>query len=308
MLRLFLSKFSSGLVTLFIAISVTFVLARGTGSPARQILGDTATPQQIADLETHLGLDRPLPVQFGDYLINLGQGDLGDSLRYHTSNLELIASRFPASMVLALTATAIAIVIGLPLGILAALHQGRGTDRFASALALIGQSAPLFWLGLMLILIFSVKLGWFPAGQFTGVRSLILPAVTLSVFPLAQVARLTRSSMAEALGEGFITATRARGLSSWRITMVHALRSAALPVVTIIGLQTGMLLSGAVTVEYVFGWPGLGSLALQAVQARDFTLIQGIVVVGALIFVVINLVVDVVYGLVDPRIREAVAA
>lgn len=171
-------------------------------------------------------------------------------------------------------------------------------------LALLGQSVPLFWLGLMLILLFAVRLGWFPAGQNDGIESLVLPAVTLSTLPMAQIARLTRSSMSEVLQEGFVSAARARGLAGWRIILIHAFRPASLPVVTIVGLQAGMLLSGAVTVEYVFAWPGLGSLATQAVQTRDFPLVQSIVVFGALVFVLINLAVDLLYGLVDPRIRE----
>ncbi|HTW15826.1 MAG TPA: ABC transporter permease [Nocardioides sp.] len=308
MLRVVLGRTVSGLVTLLLAITIAFFLARGTGSPAEQILGDGATPQQIADLERHLGLDRPLLVQYVDYLGHLVTFDLGDSLRYHASNLDLITSRMPASFTLALVAMLIAVVVGIPLGILAARHEGGLIDRIASGGALLGQSMPLFWLGLMLILIFSVELGWLPAGQFNSPSSVILPALTLSTLPTAQIARLTRSSMGEVLGAGFITAAEARGIARWRITLVHAFRSASLPVVTVVGLQAGMLLSGAVTVEYVFGWPGLGTLALQAVQARDFTLVQGIVVVGATIFVLINLAVDVLYGLVDPRIREGASA
>jgi peptide/nickel transport system permease protein len=305
---MFVSRVINGLVTLVLAITVAFFLARGTGSPAREMLGDGATAEQIADLEAHLGLDRPVVVQYFDYLAHLFTFDLGNSLRYHSSNFELMASRMPASLTLAVVAMIIAVVIGIPLGIQAARHEGGLIDRITSGTALLGQSMPLFWLGLMLVLIFSVQLGWLPAGQFDRPESVILPAVTLSTLPMAQIARLTRSSMGEVLGEGFITAAEARGISRWRITLIHAFRSASLPVVTIVGLQAGMLLSGAVTVEYVFGWPGLGTLALQAVQARDFTLVQGIVVVGATVFVVINLAVDLLYGLVDPRIREGVKA
>lgn len=308
MLRIVIGRAASGLATLLLAITIAFFVARGTGSPAEQILGDSATKQQIADLEHHLGLDRPLLVQYFDYLGHLFTADLGNSLRYHSSNLDLIASRMPASLTLALFAMMIAIAVGIPLGILAARNEGGLIDRLASGGALLGQSMPLFWLGLMLILIFSVELGWLPAGQFNSPSAVILPAITLSTLPMAQIARLTRSSMGEVLGEGFISAAEARGIARWRITLIHAFRSASLPVVTIVGLQAGMLLSGAVTVEYVFGWPGLGTLALQSVQARDFTLVQGIVVVGAVIFVVINLAVDLLYGLVDPRIREGASA
>jgi len=183
MLRVVLGRAVSGLVTLLLAITIAFFLARGTGSPAEQILGDGATRQQIADLERHLGLDRPLLVQYVDYLGHLITFDLGDSLRYHASNLDLITSRMPASFTLALVAMLIAVVVGIPLGILAARHEGGLIDRIASGGALLGQSMPLFWLGLMLILIFSVELGWLPAGQFNSPSSVILPALTLSTLP-----------------------------------------------------------------------------------------------------------------------------
>jgi peptide/nickel transport system permease protein len=307
MFRLTLTKLGHGLLTLLLAVSIAFVLVRGTGSPAKQMLGDMATPEQVAELEASLGLDQPLPVQYLRYLGDVATFNLGDSLRYGQSNVDLIVARVPASLTLAFGALALAVLVGVPLGILAATREGGIIDRLSSAIALLGQSAPLFWLGLMLILIFSVRAGWLPAGQFNSPSSAVLPAVTLSTLPMAQIARLTRSSMSEVLHEGFITSARARGLAQWRIVMIHALRSASLPIVTIIGLQMGMLLSGAVTVEYVFAWPGLGSLAMNAVQARDFTLVQGLVLVGATVFVLVNLLVDLIYGLVDPRIREGVA-
>jgi peptide/nickel transport system permease protein len=304
MIRLVVSKTANAVLTLLIASSLAFFLARGSGSPVREILGESATADQVAQLTAQLGLDKPLIVQYGHFLLDLVTFDLGDSLRYGQSNLALIAGRLPASIELALFALLLAVAVGVPLGIIAARREGSLIDRIASMLALLGQSVPLFWLGLMLILLFAVQLGWLPAGQDDGIASLVLPAVTLSTLPMAQIARLTRSSMSEVLNEGFIAAARARGLAGWRIILIHAFRPASLPVVTIIGLQAGMLLSGAVTVEYVFAWPGLGSLATQAVQTRDFPLVQSIVVVGALVFVLINLAVDLLYGLVDPRIRE----
>jgi peptide/nickel transport system permease protein len=304
-IRLVLSRTVTALLTLLIAVSIAFFLARSSGNPVRQILGDFASEEQVAQVSAQLGLDKPLLVQYGNFLWDLVRFDLGESLRYGQSNVELVASRLPATIELAFFALVIAVVIGVPLGILAALRENSIVDRVASAIALLGQSVPLFWLGLMLVLVFAVRLGWFPAGQNDGPMSLVLPAVTLSTLPMAQIARLTRSSMSEVLQDEFVSAARARGLASWRIVYVHALRSAALPVVTIVGLQIGMLFSGAVTVEFVFAWPGLGTLATQAVQGRDFTLVQAIVVVGALAFVVINLLVDLLYGVVDPRIREA---
>jgi peptide/nickel transport system permease protein len=305
--RFLASKALQGLATLLIAVSIAFLLARGTGDPVREMLGDLASQQQVAALQAQLGLDRSIGLQYVAFLKDLVIFDLGESLRYGTSNLDLILSRLPASALLAAAAMLLAVVAGVPLGIWAALKEGRLADRVASTIALTGQSIPLFWLGLMLILFFAVGLGWLPAGQYTGFRSLILPAVTLSTLPMAQIARLTRSGMTEILGETFVSASHARGITRWRIVLVHAFRNACLPVITIIGLQAGTLLSGAITVEFVFAWPGLGTLATQAVQTRDFSLIQAIVVFGAVVFVVINLLVDLLYGILDPRIRDGVA-
>lgn len=307
MIRFLGGKALNGLITLVLSVTIAFFLTRGTGNPVREMLGDFASDQQVADLSARLGFDRPLPVQYFSFFGDLFTGDLGQSLRYGTSNIQLILDRLPASMALALTATAIAVVIGVPLGIFAAVREGRPADRIASAVALLGQSVPLFWLGMMLILVFAVDLGWFPAGQANGASSVVLPAVTLSLLPMAQIARLTRSGMSEILQDTFISAVDARGIATWRKIFVHGFRNASLPVITIVGLQTGALLSGAVTVEYVFAWPGLGTLATQAVQTRDFPLVQAIVVFGAVVFVLINLAVDVLYGVLDPRVRDGVA-
>lgn len=306
MISFVIRKLVNGLVTLLLAVTIAFILARGTGNPVREMLGELATEDQVHALSAQLGFDRPILVQYFSFLRGIFTGDLGTSIRYGTSNLDLIASRLPASLTLAVGAMIIAIVLGVPLGVWAAVREGRAVDRLASGVALLGQSVPLFWLGLMLILVFAVNLGWLPAGQAGSVSSVVLPSVTLAMLPLAQIARLTRSGMTEVLGEVFMVATGARGIPAWRRIFVHGFRNASLPVVTIVGLQTGALLSGAVTVEYVFAWPGLGSLATKAVQTRDFPLVQAIVVFGALVFVVINLVVDVLYGVLDPRVRDGV--
>lgn len=304
LLRFLVPKLVAAIATLLLAVTIAFFLARLSGDPVRTILGPLASEEQVALTRARLGLDRPLLTQYVTYLGDLLRGDLGTSLRYNTSNWELIWSRFPASMQLSLAAVAIAVVVGVPLGMFAALKENTVWDRASVIASLSGQSLPLFWIGLMFILVFSVNLGWFPAGQSGTWKHLVLPAVTLSFFPMARISRLTRSAMTEVLEEGYVTAARARGLRERTVVVVHALRNAALPVITIIGLQAGALLSGAVTVEFVFAWPGLGTLATQAVSFRDFPLVQAVVVVGALVFVVINLVVDLLYGLVDPRIRE----
>ncbi len=302
--RFMAPKLVGALITLLIALSLAFFLARTAGDPARNILGEFATEEQVLEKQIELGLDKPLPVQFANYLGQLATFDLGDSLRYSRPNWELILGRFPATIQLTLAGMLIATLIGLPLGIVAALKEGRIWDRMSVFVALFGQSIPLFWLGLMFILLFAVAWGWLPAGQSGTWQHLVLPAVTLSVLPMARIARLTRSSLSEVLEETYITSARARGLRERTVIITHAIRNAALPVVTIMGLQAGALLSGAVTVEFVFAWPGLGTLATQAVQFRDFSLVQAIVIVGALTFVVINLTVDLLYGIIDPRIRE----
>ena len=302
--RFMAPKLVGAVITLLIALSLAFFLARTAGDPARNILGEFATEEQVLEKQIELGLDKPLPVQFGNYLGQLATFDLGDSLRYSRPNWELILGRFPATIQLTVAGMLIATLIGLPLGIVAALREGRAWDRVSVFVALFGQSIPLFWLGLMFILLFAVAWGWLPAGQSGTWQHLVLPAVTLSVLPMARIARLTRSSLSEVLEETYITSARARGLKERTVVITHAIRNAALPVVTIMGLQAGTLLSGAVTVEFVFAWPGLGTLATQAVQFRDFSLVQAIVIVGAVTFVVINLTVDLLYGIIDPRIRE----
>lgn len=305
MIKLLAIRIGLGLVTLLIAVTVAFLIVRGSGDPAAELLGASATPERVAQLRHELGLDAPLLTQYLHFLGGLVRGDLGESLRYNQPNLELVMQRLPATFQLAGAALLIAVVVGVPLGTLAATREGTWVDRLASAVALFGQSVPVFWLGLMLILLFAVQLHWLPAGQQSGPLSVVLPAVALSTLPMAQIARLTRSSMSETLGEQFIVAGRARGLSTAAIVLRHGLRNSAIPVLTIFGLQVGALLSGAVTVEYVFAWPGLGTLATQAVQGRDFTLVQAVVVVGVAVFVVVNLVIDVLYVVVDPRIRKS---
>lgn len=304
MTKLILVRLALGLVTLFLAVSVTFFIIRGTGDPVSELLGASATPERVAQLRHQMGLDQPLFSQYLDYMAALVQGDLGNSLRYTTPNIDLIASRLPNTILLASVALAIAVVVGVPLGILAAVKEGTWIDRLASTIALLGQSVPVYWLGMMLILYFAVQLRWLPAGQNTTAAAIILPAVALSTLPMAQIARLTRSSLSEVLGEQFILAGRARGLSTAAIVVRHGLRNSAIPVVTILGLQVGALLSGAVTTEYVFAWPGLGTLATQAIEARDFPLVQAVVVIGVVIFVVVNFLIDVLYAVIDPRIRR----
>ncbi|WP_116996747.1 ABC transporter permease [Desertimonas flava] len=298
-------KVIGAFVTLFVAVTMAFFITRLAGDPTEQILGGFATADQVAAKRHELGLDRPLIEQYLSFLGDLARGDLGQSLRFNRSNTELIGSRIFASAKLTAVALVIAIVIGVPLGLFAARREGRLGDRMSSIVALLGQSVPVYWLGMMAVIVFAVNLQWLPAGQDRSLASLVLPSLVLSTIPLARVTRLTRSAMTEVLEEPFVAAARARGLSERRVLYRHGLRNAALPIITLLGLQAGMLLSGAVTVEAVFAWPGLGSLAVQAVEFRDAPLVLALVVFGALAFVAINLTVDIAYGIVDPRVRDA---
>lgn len=290
-------------VTLFVALSLAFVLGRLSGDPTATILGPMAPQEQRDALRAELGLDQPLLMQYLDYLRGIVTADFGQSLQYYQSNVSLVLDRLPFTLQLVSAAMLLAVLVGLPLGVLAASREGTWWDRASSVVALLGQSVPVFWMGMMLVILFAVKLGWLPAGQSGTPQHLILPAVTMSLYPMAQIARLTRASMSDALAEPFVDSARARGIAPLRIVWRHAFKNAMMPILTIVVLQTGVLLSGAVAVEYVYSWPGLGQLALQAVQFRDFPLVQTIVVFGAVVFVVLNLLVDLIHSVVDPRVR-----
>lgn len=303
MTRRILTRIGAVLVTLWIAVSMAFALGRLSGDPTSTILGPMASNEQREALRAELGLDRPLLTQYFDYLGGLITGDLGNSLQFYQPNLQMIMDRVPFTLQLVGGGMLIAVLIGVPLGVLAATREGSWWDRAASALALLGQSIPVFWLGMMLVLLFAVKWGLLPAGQSGSLQHLILPAFTMSLYPMAHVARLTRATMSEVLREPFIDAARARGLSSGAVVWRHAFKNASLPVLTVVVLQAGTLLSGAVAVEYVYAWPGLGQLALQAIQFRDFPLVQAIVVFGAIVFVLLNQLVDLIHVAIDPRVR-----
>lgn len=298
-------KVGLALVTLLLAVTVAFFLGRLAGDPVYQIVGDNAPPAVVQEARQQLGLDKPLAVQYAAYVGAIAHGDLGSSLRYSRPNLTLILGRLPASLELAALALLIGILLGGLLGAVAAVNENGWVDRLSVALALIGQSVPAYWLGIMLVIVFAINLQWLPAGQSGDWQHLVLPALTLSTLPMARVARLARSSLVEVLHEPFVASARSRGLSARRVFFAHVVRNAALPVITVVGLQAGALLSGAITVEFVFAWPGLGNLSVQAVQFRDFTLVQALVVFGSTSFVLINLLVDIVNSVIDPRVRAA---
>ena len=273
------------------------------GDPVDLMLGETARPAQREELRKALGLDRPLLVQYGSYLGGLLKGDLGTSLHKKRPVSELLAERIPASAELTFAALAIALAIALPLGILAARRAGSLADMGAGALAVLGASIPVFWLGPLLIIFFSIDLGWLPVSGRTGILSLVLPAVTLGTALSAILMRLTRSSILEVLPQDYLSTARAKGLSERKVLWLHALRNACLPLITILSLQLGALLSGAIITETVFAWPGVGRLTIQAISARDYPLVQGCVLFIAFVYVAGNLLADIAYAWLDPRVR-----
>lgn len=282
-----------------LAFAVLFL----AGDPASAMIGENWTPEMIADFRHQMGFDQPAHVQYGRFLARAVRGDLGVSLRQRRPNLELILDRMPATIQLAAAALLISIIIAIPVGVISATKRNSWLDNTAMLGALLGQSVPSFWLGLMLILIFSVTLGWTPvAGRGTWAH-LILPAITLAAYSTARNARMMRSSMLEVLGQPYVTTARAKGLVEHVVLMRHAMRNALIPIITLIGLEMGALLGGAVIVETIFAWPGVGRLTVQAIYGRDIPLVQASVIVLAAIFVVVNLVVDLLYTVVDPRVR-----
>jgi peptide/nickel transport system permease protein len=257
----------------------------------------------VEKLTHHLGLDKPLLVQYGQYIMNVFEGDFGTSLKTGRPVLTEILDRFPETVKLAVFGLFIAVVIGISLGILAARFKDSFIDKLCTVLATLGVSIPSFWLAILLVMLFSVKLNWFPIANGTGFRDLILPAVTLGVVASTMIMRLTRNGMVEVLSNDYIRTARAKGLEDGLILFRHALRNVLIPVVTVIGLQLAALLGGTVIIEQVFNWPGLGTLSLGAIMSRDFPLIQGIVLFMGVAYVTINILVDVLYSLIDPRVE-----
>jgi peptide/nickel transport system permease protein len=304
MLSFILKRIGYGLIVLFGISVFSFLLIHLIpGDPIRIMLGENATADQVEQLRAQLGLNKPLWAQYGHYVIDIFHGDLGTSLKTGRPVLVEIATRFPETVKLAGAGMAIAIVIGITMGVLAARFKDTFLDFTAMSLATVGVSIPSFWLGLLLIMVFAVKLSWFHVAGGTGLADLVLPAVTLGVLASTVISRLTRSGMIEVLSLDYIRTARAKGLGEAAVLFGHAFRNAMIPVVTIIGLQIASLLGGTVIIEQVFNWPGLGTLAISAIASRDFPLIQGIILFIGFVFVVINILVDFLYGLIDPRIK-----
>lgn len=290
-------------VTVFVIASIVFVLLNVTSNPVGTLITGDATPAQIQAVRVRLGVDRPLWVQYRDFIAGIVTGRMQDSYRFQSPAMELVLERVPATAELALSAFALAVIIAFPLGILAAVFQDTIIDHVASALAFFGFAIPAFWLGSMLIIVFGVQLHLLPTFGQGGIEHLILPTVTLAMWPLGQLTRLIRSELLNVIREDFVRTAQAKGLRRRAIVIKHALRNAMLPILTLMGLLTGTMLGGTVVTETIFAWPGMGRLTLQAALNRDFPVIEAGVVFLAIVFNVINLVTDLLYVAVDPRIK-----
>jgi peptide/nickel transport system permease protein len=303
MRRLVLVRVSHALLSMALLTLFIFFLVRLTGDPAKLLLPDL-TPQDVLDrFDASLGLNKPLYEQFGMFLGNFLHGELGTSFVYNVPVSTLIVQRFPATLMLAVAALITTLVIGLPLGVLAAYKRGSWLDVVARSLAVVGQSAPSFWIGLILILLFSVRLHWLPAGGIGGPENLVMPVVVLAIKPLAGLVRLVRSSMIEVLDTDYVKFLRLKGLPERDILWKHALRNAGLVVLTFVGVLAADLLTGSVVTETVFAWPGMGWLMVESITSGDFAVVQAVVLLFSLIYIVLNLLTDLLYGWLNPKLR-----
>lgn len=301
--RFLLRRLIQSAVALLGTVTLVFFIQRLAGDPTLLMLPEGATREDIATLRHQLGFDQPLAIQYLDYLAQLARFDLGQSLVQRVPVLEIIAARLPYTLYLAGGALLVAVGIGLPVGIVMAVRRDTKLERVLMALVLIGQSMPTFWSGILLILLFAVTLGVMPSSGVDGIRSVVLPAIALGALTMATYARVARTAVLEELGRDYVSAAQAKGLLFRRVVSRHILRNAATPIITISALEIANLLAGAVIVETVFAWPGLGQLAVQSIAARDFPIVQSIVLLSAFVSIALNLAADILYSVVDPRIR-----
>lgn len=312
MLKTILIRCLQIIPSLFVVVTLTFVLTRMIpGDPARAVLGPQASVEDVEKMRETMGLNQPLAAQYKDYMINIVKGDFGTSYSYNQPVFSLIARRIPSTLLIALPAVLIALVAGLLIGVTSAVHQGTLFDYVFMILALVGVSMPIFWLGLMLVLVFSVNLGWLPVlgmgdiskGLGDVIRHMVLPCFCLATIPTATFSRITRSSILESIHGDSIRALRARGIKESVVIWKYALKSALPPLITVLGLQLAGCFAGAILTETIFSWPGMGTLIVGAIDNRDYTLIQGAVLVIALAFVMINMFVDVIYMIINPNVN-----
>ena len=282
---------------------VVFIILHLTGDPAALLMPMDATPEQVAQFRKEMGFTDPVIMQYWRFFKGTLRGDFGQSFRHSQPALDLVLERMPATIQLTFAALFLALVIAIPVGIISAIKRNSILDHIGMTGALLGQSTPVFWLGIMLILIFSVTFQLFPSSGRGEIEHLVLPAITLGMFSMARTARMMRSSMLEVLGQEYIKTAKAKGLAPWIVILKHALKNASIPVVTIVGMELGTLLGGAVITETIFAWPGVGRLAIQAIYNRDYPVVQASVFILASIFVLVNLIVDLIYTYLDPRVK-----
>jgi ABC-type dipeptide/oligopeptide/nickel transport system permease component len=290
-------------VVLFGVLTIVFFLQRLSGDPTDLLLPVDASEEIRREMRHGLGLDEPLPFQYLRFIGNALRGNLGESYKFKQPALSLVVERLPSTVLLATSALVLSILLAIPLGIIAAVYRNSWVDTVATGVSLIGQAIPVYWLGLLLILLFSVGLRWFPSMGGGSWKALVLPAVTLAVYSMARIARLTRSAVLDVLNQEYVMVARSKGLAERVVLFKHVLRNAAIPIATMVGLQFGGLLGGAVLTEMVFSWPGIGRLAVQAVYGRDFPVVQAVTLVVAALFSGINLLVDILYAVLNPQIR-----
>ncbi|GEC87948.1 nickel ABC transporter permease [Brevibacillus formosus] len=294
--------------SVFVVLAITlviFVLVRMTGDPVSIMFqAGEPTKEAITELRQNLGLDEPVHVQFGLYLKDMFTGNFGTSFRTGESVIDMMKEKMGATLLLAFGGMFVALLIAIPVGIISAVYRGSVADFFGRIFSLLGISFPNFWLGIMLIIIFAVKLGWFPASGYEGLEYLVLPSVALGLILSGILARLVRSSMLEVMNQQYINTARSKGIKEWLVIIKHGLRNALIPTVTFIGLQFGTLLGGTVIIEQVFSWPGIGRMLIDAISQRDFPVIQGSVIILSFLMIFVNLLVDISYGFIDPRIRQ----
>jgi peptide/nickel transport system permease protein len=305
MLRYVAHRLLQAIIAVFGVLTIVFIVMRFSGDPTLLLVPEGASQEAIDALRTELGFDRPVMVQYIDYLRSLSHFDFGVSVVQRIPAFDIVAARIPYTVLLAAGAIVIAVGVGVPVGIAMAVRRGRWLERSLAAVVLTGQSMPTFLSGILLILVFGVILGWLPTSGAGDLKALVLPSIALGALSMSTFARMTRISIVDELGKDYVRAGRARGLSLAGIVRRHILRNAAIPIVTIAALEIGNLLAGAVIVETVFAWPGIGQLAIQSIQSRDFLVVQVIVLLISFVYVVTSLLADVAYALIDPRIRLA---
>jgi peptide/nickel transport system permease protein len=303
MQRYIIRRFCQSVLALLVLSMIIFLMSRLTGDPVLLMLPDDATQEDIAQLRQALGLERPLPVQYWAFISKAVQGDFGRSIKGQMPVMDMIAERLPNSIKLALVALCIAVLLAFPLGVLAAVKKDTALDRLANIVAILGQSLPQFWVGIVLIQIFAVRLRWLPVAGVGSPAHYVMPAFTLGWFVVAGMMRLLRSSMLDVLGSEFVKMARIKGIAERQVIWKHALRNALIPVLTFGAIYLSILVTGAILVETVFAWPGVGQLIYQGIVFRDFPVVQAVVLLTACIVITVNLLVDIAYAYVDPRIR-----